>query len=90
MDFEICFGLALVETLITSALSPTSKPFSDLPTNKTLLFLSFFSVQWLVIKFYRVFIYPNFFSPLRGIPGPKVLKLPFPRDLVIFTNHMLG
>ncbi|KAI0886959.1 cytochrome P450 [Annulohypoxylon maeteangense] len=71
MDFQICFGLSLVETLITSALSPTHEAFSDLPTSKTLLFLGFFSAQWALIKFYRVFIYPYFVSPLRGIPGPK-------------------
>ncbi|KAI1453888.1 cytochrome P450 [Annulohypoxylon moriforme] len=71
MDFQICFGLSLVETLITSALNPADGIVSDLPANKSLRFLAFFSVQWVLFKFYRIFIYPYFVSPLRSIPGPK-------------------
>lgn len=71
MDFQICFCLALVETVIVSALSPAYTIFSYLPASSTLLFLALFGLQWGLFKIYRIFLYPAFFSPLRGIPGPK-------------------
>ncbi|OTA92454.1 hypothetical protein M434DRAFT_396436 [Hypoxylon sp. CO27-5] len=71
MDFQICFCLALVETVIVSALSPTHKIFSYLPTSNSLVFLALFALQWGLFKIYCIFIYPAFFSPLRSIPGPK-------------------
>ncbi|KAI1370556.1 cytochrome P450 [Hypoxylon crocopeplum] len=71
MDIQICFGLALVESVLAYALSPTHEIVSYLPRSHTLLFLVLFSSQWALVKIYRVFIYPAFFSPLRTIPGPK-------------------
>ncbi|EMR64334.1 putative cytochrome p450 3a5 protein [Eutypa lata UCREL1] len=35
---------------------------------KTLLVL--FIVQYLGVKYYRIFLYPHYFSPLRQLPGP--------------------
>lgn len=31
-----------------------------------------FLAQYFVLKFYRIFLYPKFFSPLRHLPGPGV------------------
>ncbi|KAI0837000.1 cytochrome P450 [Hypoxylon sp. FL0890] len=71
MDFQICFGLALIETVVVSVLSPAHEIFSYLPKSNSLLFLALFGFQWGLLKIYRIFLYPAFFSPLRGIPGPK-------------------
>ncbi|KAI1136470.1 cytochrome P450 [Hypoxylon sp. FL0543] len=71
MDFQICFCLALVETVIVSVSGPAREIFSHLPKNNSLLFLVLFGLQWGLFKVYRIFLYPAFFSPLRDIPGPK-------------------
>ncbi|KAI6083023.1 cytochrome P450 [Hypoxylon rubiginosum] len=71
MDFKICLCLASVEAVAISALSPSHEILSYLPSNRALLFLGLVGLQWLLIKFYRIFIYPAFVSPLRHIPGPK-------------------
>lgn len=31
-----------------------------------------FVLQYLLLKFYRCYVYPRYLSPLRGIPGPMV------------------
>ncbi|KAI2616877.1 cytochrome P450 [Hypoxylon sp. NC1633] len=71
MDFQICFCLALVETVLLSALGPTVKTVSQLVPSHYLVFLGLLGLQWTVVKIYRIFVYPAFFSPLRTIPGPK-------------------
>lgn len=34
--------------------------------------LTLFSVQYVLLKYYRLVLYPNYFSPLRHLPGPSV------------------
>lgn len=38
-------------------------------------FLGFFTIQFLAVKCYRIFLYPYYFSPLRHLPGPTVSAL---------------
>ncbi|KAL7619864.1 hypothetical protein AAE478_010410 [Parahypoxylon ruwenzoriense] len=71
MDLQICFGLALAETVVASALCASRETVPYLITSRPLLFLGLLTLQWSLLKFYRIFIYPAFFCPLRTIPGPK-------------------
>jgi len=70
MDVKVCAALSLIEAislrgfgpLHSTALVGVAKPFATL-----------FLVQYLLLKVYRLVLYPRFFSPLRRLPGPKVL-----------------
>jgi hypothetical protein len=65
MDIAICAGLATLEVLV--AVGGLSTEHSLLKT-----FLGLFVSQYLLLKCYRIFIYPFYVSPLRHLPGPKV------------------
>lgn len=67
MDILTCAGLALAETFLAGK-SP-GKFQIDLPISAAFLL---FVGQYLALKFYRICLYPHYFSPLRHIPGPKV------------------
>ncbi|KAI1773266.1 cytochrome P450 [Hypoxylon cercidicola] len=71
MDFQICLCLAAVQAVVISTLSPSHELLSYLASNRALLFLGLFGIQWGLLKIYRIFVYPAFFSPLRHIPGPR-------------------
>lgn len=66
MDVFICCGLTVLELV---ALRP-SRELDSLWIFKK--FVAVFLIQYAVLKFYRIVLYPNFFSPLRHLPGPKV------------------
>jgi hypothetical protein len=66
MDATICVGLATVGGLL---LQTTAGTVQD--KRGQILFALFLS-QYLLLKFYRVFLYHRYFSPLRHLPGPKV------------------
>jgi len=36
------------------------------------LFLYLFIAHYFVFKFYRIYVYPRYVSPMRHLPGPKV------------------
>lgn len=70
MDVLVCLSLTAVELVAADvfkvhALSPRLSPSYGLS-------IAVFLAQYLVLKLYRIFLYPNFFSPLRHLPGPKV------------------
>ncbi|KAI0179894.1 cytochrome P450 [Hypoxylon sp. FL1284] len=71
MDLKICLCLASVQAVVISALSSSHETLSYLASNHVLLFLGLLGLQWGLLKIYRIFVYPAFFSPLRHIPGPK-------------------
>lgn len=66
MDFEISGAASVLEI---AALYPRSQ-YLSWPVLKSLLGLLL--LHYAVIKCYRMFIYPYWFSPLRHLPGPKV------------------
>lgn len=68
MDLEISGAASVLEV---AALYPASQ-YLSLATFQALLGLVL--LQWLVIKSYRIFIYPFYISPLRNLPGPKVCR----------------
>jgi hypothetical protein len=71
MDARTTAVLSLTETMTwaeMSGMSMTSES-SFLPVLSQ--FLLFFVLQYTILKFYRIVVYPRFFSPLRNIPGPK-------------------
>lgn len=65
-DLRICAGLSIVETLVVSHLAGISN--YSFPKAAFGLLL----VQYALVKYYRIFLYPFYFSPLRHLPGPKV------------------
>ncbi len=71
MDAYICGGLSLLETAILGSLGGGIT--AEYGTVRISAFLLLF--QFLTIKFYRVFLYHRYFSPLRHLPGPKVSLL---------------
>lgn len=69
MDIAICGALALLETTISVfLLGGLDKIRHDVSKTTVVFFL----VQYLAVKFYRVFLYHRYFSPLRHLPGPSV------------------
>lgn len=68
MDLLSCAALSLASSLLGSLLG-----LSDAPEQLTgfQAFIISFVVQYLSLKFYRIFLYHKYFSPLRHLPGPK-------------------
>ncbi|XXH00487.1 hypothetical protein Hte_006833 [Hypoxylon texense] len=65
MDLLACGGLVALELLI---LQPAGQVDSWSIARRS---LALFLAQYAVIKVYRIILYPNFFSPLRHLPGPR-------------------
>lgn len=65
MDILSCAALVLTEIAFLPALS-AGRCFVLFRT-----FSALFLVHYVVLKIYRIVIYPKFFSPLRHLPGPK-------------------
>lgn len=66
MDFKICAALAVLETVSVASL----REFHVIAALRTWAGLLLF--QYLLVKAYRVLLYPFYVSPLRHLPGPKV------------------
>ncbi|KAI0009580.1 cytochrome P450 [Xylariaceae sp. FL0662B] len=65
MDLVSCAALTISELVV---LQPVRTSDGLSVTEKLLvLFIS----QYIIVKIYRVVLYPNIFSPLRHLPGPK-------------------
>ncbi|KAI1406928.1 cytochrome P450 [Hypoxylon sp. FL1857] len=65
MDVILCAGLTAVESLVANNLPgrPTGPVSGQVA-------LALFLAQYLAVKYYRIFLYHKYFSPLRHIPGP--------------------
>ncbi|KAI0006418.1 cytochrome P450 [Xylariaceae sp. FL0662B] len=66
MDASVCAGLSVAEWL-------TASSFGDsigLSYNPKKVILVLFLVQYLAVKYYRIFLYHRYFSPFRHLPGP--------------------
>lgn len=68
MDLLICAALFFVASILGARLgySGTSKQMTGRE-----LFAIGFILPYLSLKFYRIFLYHKYFSPLRHLPGPK-------------------
>jgi len=86
MDLQLAAILSLSEAILWARLSGISLHASPPSINPIILqFLLYFSLQYSIIKAYRLAIYPHFVSPLRRLPGPRdgyPLLGQFPRILV--------
>ncbi|KAK7958011.1 cytochrome P450 [Apiospora saccharicola] len=67
MDVLTCAALSLGEVQLANGLSKTKSGTVQLASNAAILFLG----QYLLLKFYRVFLFHRYFSPFRHLPGPK-------------------
>ncbi|KAI2467817.1 cytochrome P450 [Annulohypoxylon bovei var. microspora] len=65
MDLLLCAGLTAVESILANNIpGQESRPVSGKVS------FALFLGQYFVVKFYRIFLYHRYFSPLRHIPGP--------------------
>lgn len=64
MDLFVCIGLTALELLVAQSFNAHGLDRIEAIT----VFLG----QYITLKIYRIFLYPNYFSPLRHVPGPKV------------------
>ncbi|KAI1634553.1 cytochrome P450 3A5 [Biscogniauxia mediterranea] len=71
MDVRICAVVAFAESLIIYWLNKTYQRPVLSTTHFGVGVLALVGLQWILLKIYRVFLYPHFFSPLRRLPGPK-------------------
>ncbi|KAI0112811.1 cytochrome P450 [Hypoxylon sp. NC0597] len=65
MDLILCAGLTAVESLVANNLPGRETG----PVTKQIA-LALFLAQYLAVKYYRIFLYHKYFSPLRHVPGP--------------------
>ncbi|KAI1769425.1 cytochrome P450 [Hypoxylon sp. FL1150] len=67
MDVLTCLSLAALEAFVMMMVGDRGHSDS-LPTVQTGCIL--FAIQYLLLKYYRIFLYHKYFSPLRHLPGP--------------------
>jgi hypothetical protein len=79
MDLVSCAAVSCLEGLIAykgdifQGLNADDTQHTSLTRYKVIL--SVFILQYLTLKWYRIFVYPWYFSPLRHLPTPKVSHL---------------
>ncbi|SPO01403.1 related to benzoate 4-monooxygenase cytochrome P450 [Cephalotrichum gorgonifer] len=72
MDIIVCTTSSLLGRLVWARMGEFFAPGPSFPTlEPTGVFLFLFLIQYVIVKTYRLFIYPYFLSPLRSLPGPK-------------------
>lgn len=64
-----------VETMLADMFSNEAEGKVKTVRVDMLLFLKLFLVQSCLLGLWEVFVYPNFISPLRHLPGPSVRNL---------------
>ncbi|KAI1106347.1 cytochrome P450 [Jackrogersella minutella] len=65
MDLILCAGLTAAESIVVNKL-----PGQETRPVSAKVALAFFLAQYLAVKYYRIFLYHKYFSPLRHLPGP--------------------
>lgn len=73
MDLLTCAGLAAIEWFAAARFWSGGLGQTSLRVPHTAFYT--FLAQYLALKFYRIFLYHRYFSPLRHIPGPTVSHL---------------
>ena len=66
MDLLSCAGLALCETAFLPQYPSAGRGVALLRA-----FSALFLLHYVVLKLYRIVVYPALVSPLRHLPGPK-------------------
>lgn len=69
MDLAISVVLTSVELSFSKANLGVGKGVGSLHLSR---FVGLLLLHYFLLKFYRVYLYPRFFSPLRSLPGPQV------------------
>jgi hypothetical protein len=83
MDVQI--SIAFASLGILAFISP-----QELYSRHTfLIWATCLAIQYLLLKVYRIFIYPFYVSPLRHLPGPKVRRLILRSELQITKIYAL-
>jgi hypothetical protein len=72
-NFQGVTLIAAIETFLLGKVFPRSYAPRDVSIIR--VGLSIFAVNYLLLFFYSVFIFPNFVSPLRKFPRPRVSHL---------------
>lgn len=72
MDIQLIGFISVVETVVMTGLKESWNLATTPRSVLIQIFLELFLVQYLVVKLYRIFIYPFYVSPLRHLPTPKV------------------
>lgn len=85
MDVISCVAIAAVESWVItrfklSEVVEHGDSANRLDTKQ--IFWTLLSLQYLIVKYYRIFLYHKYFSPLRHIPGPTVS--------ITFHSHLSG
>ena len=75
MDIQLTAILSASELVALTGLQRVTQLAHEDPSVLIATFLTYFTIQYALLKFYRIVIYPNFISPLRNLPGPKVSRL---------------
>lgn len=84
MDLAICATLTVIESYL---------PLGNLRAEKASNFnriIILFLVHYCLLKFYRIYIYPRYFSPLRHLPGPRVRHLSISTVDYPVTKSLIG
>lgn len=63
MDVVVCAGLAALESFALSTLGQVVEAN---------IIVALFLFQYVLLKYYRIFLYHSYFSPYRHLPGPTV------------------
>lgn len=75
MDLQICALLSALETVgLTGSLQASPSPSLAFESSRNELlktFAALFLAQYTLLKIFRIFVQPIFFSPLRHLPTPK-------------------
>ncbi|KAK0641722.1 cytochrome P450 [Cercophora newfieldiana] len=71
-DLRQCAAVSLAMTLIWASTHDKLPIVGNDPSTSVLAysFFYYFAIIYALLKFYRIFIYPYYISPLRDIPGP--------------------
>lgn len=73
MDLLVCAGLTAAQVFAADKFWREGLRQDSLPVLQTAICT--FLAQYLTLKFYRIFLYHRYFSPLRHVPGPTVSPL---------------
>lgn len=90
MDLQICALLSALETVgLTGSLQASPSPSLAFESSRNELlktFAALFLAQYTLLKIFRIFVQPIFFSPLRHLPTPKVRTILPPSHLPLLLR----
>ena len=78
MDLHTSAIIAVLGTVAVVGPEETLELFETSKAKLIATCLAYFCVHFGTVKIFKVFVYPQFLSPLRNVPGPKVRSPFFP------------